>query len=163
MKTSKRLLFLGMIVLLSSLIVGTVTTQAKHTNPTIWFEYYYDEYGEPIKSWTDKDGIYHAIRTPHYGPIIAGDIEGDIYYNGNVELDFVTYCGKGGGIIEFTGTYNGDAAGFRGRLHFVIEFGVIIGTLNCPGSGAFNGLLLKGTFIAILGGNTVVNMIIHNK
>ncbi len=163
MKTSRKLLFLGMIVLLSSLIVGTATTQAKHVNATINFEYVYDSYGDPLKFWYDKDGVYHAIKTPHYGHILAGDIEGDIYYNGNVVLDFTTFSGKGGGIIEFTGTYNDEVAGFRGKLIFTIEFGVVTGTMNCPGTGAFANLLLKGTFTAALGGSTFVNMVIWNK
>ena len=163
MKTSKKFIVLGMIVLLSSLIVGTVTTQAKHTNPTLYFEYVWDALDAPQKEWFDKDGVYHAIKTPHYGHVTTGDIEGTIFYNGNVELDFATYCGKGGGIFEFTGYFEGEEASFRGKLQFYIEYGVVYGTLNCPGKGAFNGLLFKGTVVAPLGGTSIVNLVIWNK
>jgi len=162
MKIGKKTLMLGTLLLLCSLSLGMVT-QAKHTNPKIYFEFVYDSYGDPIKTWFDKDGIYHAKRTPHYGHVTAGDITGDIYYNGNVVLDFATWSGYGGGIIEFTGFYDDEAAGFKGVLTFYIEFGVVYGTLNCPGSGAFTGLLFKGTILAYLGGTSYVDLVIWNK
>jgi hypothetical protein len=154
---------LGLVILLGSIIVSTTTLQAKHANPTISFEYIWTAFDAPQKEWFDKDGVYHAIKTPHYGIVTTGDIEGDIYYNGNVVLDFVTFDGKGGGIFEFTGYYEGEAAGFRGKMLFVIEGGIVYGTLNCPGSGAFNGLLFKGTVVAPLGGTTIVELTIWNK
>lgn len=163
MKTSKKFILFGLVILLSSLIVCTATTQAKHVNHTLSFEYNWTGFEAPLKEWTDKDGVYHAIKTPHYGVVTAGDIEGDIYYNGNVVLDFATYDGKGGGIFEFTGFYEGLAAGFRGKMLFIIEGGIVYGTLNCPGSGAFDGLLFKGTVIAALGGSTSVELVIWNK
>lgn len=162
MKIGKKTVLLGTLLLLCSLSLGMVT-QAKHTNPTLYFEYVYDVLGEPVKAWIDKDGLYHAKRTPHYGHVTAGDITGDIYYIGNVVLDLATYNGNGGGIIEFTGFYEGEAAGFKGVLKFYVEFGVVYGTLNCPGSGAFTGLLFKGTFLAYLGGFTYVDLVIWNK
>jgi len=168
MKLGKKTILLGMVLLLCSFIVSTATTQAKHVNPPIYFEYVWD-YTEPaLKFWFDKDGVYHAIKTPHIGHVTSGDIDGDIYYNGNVVLDFATLDGKGGGIFEFTGTYGLDAAGFRGKLLFYIEAGVIYGTLNCPGTGAFAGMLLKGTVFAYLdlGQNpppAVAELVIWNK
>ncbi|OLS30441.1 MAG: hypothetical protein HeimAB125_19300 [Candidatus Heimdallarchaeota archaeon AB_125] len=162
MKIGKKTILLGTLLLLCSLSLG-MQTQAKHTNETLSFEYYYYDYGAPVKLF-DKDGFYIAKRTPHYGIIVDGDIEGEIYYNGNIFLDLATYNGWGGGIIEFTGNFEGEAAGFKGVLKFKVVGGAISGTLNCPGSGAFTGLLFKGTFVAILGGgNTYVDLVIWNK
>ena len=161
MKMGRRSALIGITILLCSFIFVTVEVQAKKPIRTeLTFEYIWTGFGEHKKEWTTNNGIYHTLQTPHYGEVISGDIVGDIYYCGNLILDLATYSGKGGGVFEFTGEYEGEPAGFKGKLLFEIEFGVVFGTLNCPGTGAFENILLKGTIDSVLGGSTLVSLIL---
>ncbi len=165
MKTSRKLIFLGMIVLLSSLIVGTTTTQAKPDRTTIEFVYKWISYGLPEREWISEEGIYHTIMTPHWGEIISEEspLQGDVYYIGNLVIfDLATFDGLGQGIFEFTGHYGSAEAGFEGKMHFKIKNAFITGAFVCHGSGALEGKLLKGTFEAFLGAPTSVVLVIWN-
>ena len=165
MKTSKKAISFGLIILLSLLIVGVTTTQAKKpVGLEITFVYTWDSYDAAKKEWTTDKGILHTLQTPHYGHVTEGDITGDIYYCGNLILDLATLSGKGGGIFEFTGLYNGEAAGFRGKMIFEIKSLVLTGTLNCPGTGAFANMLFKGTVdtIIIVSDLTYVTLVVWN-
>ena len=165
MKTSRKLIFLGMIVLLSSLIVGTATTHAKPDRTTIEFTYKWTSYGVPEREWTSGKGIYHTIMTPHYGEIITEEspLYGDVYYIGNLVIfDLVTFDGLGQGIFEFTGYYNCLPASFAGKMHFKIENAFITGAFVCHGEGALEGKLIKGTFESFLGAPTSVVLVIWN-
>jgi len=166
MKTSKKVISLGMIILLSTFIISTTTTQAKKpVRLELTFEYEWTSFEPAKKEWITDKGILHTLQTPHYGHVLEGGaIAGVVYYCGNLILDLNTYSGKGGGIFEFTGEYKGSTAGFRGKLLFDIEFAVLTGTLNCPGTGAFAGMLLKGTVSTILGTDiTYVTLVIWNR
>ncbi|MBK5134049.1 hypothetical protein JJE00_06440 [Candidatus Bathyarchaeota archaeon] len=77
-------------------------------------------------------------------------MSGGLYYLGDLTLNLTTYVGRGGGLFEFTGEYNGLPAGFVGKMHFKIENFLITGTFNCHGSGSLEGLL-KGTLVGPLG------------
>ena len=151
MKMGRRVVIIGMTILICSFIFVTVGVQAKKPIRTeLTFEYKWTSFGGPKKEWTTDEGIYHSLQNPHYGIVMAGDIEGEVYYCGNLILDMNTFSGKGGGIFEFTGEYDGKAASFRGKMIFEIEELVLTGTLNCPGSGAFENILIKGTVSTVL-------------
>ncbi|MHA2255521.1 MAG: hypothetical protein ACXAAM_05575 [Candidatus Heimdallarchaeaceae archaeon] len=152
MKVGKKVILLGMILLLSTLIVSTVTTQAKPERSEINFEFAWTEFDDPKKEWTTKNNVLHTLMTPHWGPILSSDSDfsGELYYIGNLKLDLNTFSGRGGGHIEFTGFYNGDPAGFWGLSYFVIDELVLTGNLVLHGTGAFDGYLIKGTYSTIL-------------
>ena len=152
MKIGRKGALVGITILFCTLIFGAAGVLAKKPVRTeLTFEYEWTGGTDPAKKeWTTDKGVLHTLQTPHYGKVTVGDIEGEVYYCGNLILDLNTLSGKGGGIFEFTGKYNGEAAGFKGKLIFEIEDRVLTGTLNCPGSGAFEGILLKGTVNTIL-------------
>jgi len=164
MKLGKKTLMLGTLILLCSFSIGLIA-QAKPDRVDINFEFIWTAFGAPEREWTSEEGIYHTIQTPHYGIVTASDSDfaGDVYYCGNlVVFDLATFEGLGGGDFEFTGTYNGEFAGFIGKLHFKIVNFMIIGKLNCHGFGAFEGNHLKGTSLGALGGSTTVQLTIWN-
>ena len=151
MKMGRRFALVGLTILLSSIIFGSVGIQAiKPVRTELTFEYHWTSYEAAKKEWTTDDGILHTLQTPHYGEVTAGDLVGDVYYCGNLILDLNTYSGKGGGKFEFEGEYNGEAVGFSGKMIFEIDSLVLTGTLNCPGSGAFKNTLIKGTVYTVL-------------
>lgn len=153
-----------MLILLCSLSFGMVA-QAKPQRQVINFEYVWDSYDLPEREWLTNGGIYHTIMTPHYGHITYSDssLVGNVYYCGNLVLfDLALFEGLGGGIFEFTGEYDYETAGFYGKIHFKIKDFTIVGKLNCHGTGAFEGKLIKGTFIGALGGATDVQISIWN-
>ncbi|MHA1219260.1 MAG: hypothetical protein ACTSSN_09090 [Candidatus Heimdallarchaeaceae archaeon] len=103
--------------------------------------------------------------TPHFGLVneSTSDFAGDVYYCGNlVVFDLTTFEGLGGGDFSFDGTYEGETAGFIGKLHFKIVNFMIVGKLNCHGTGIFEGKLIKGTTLGALGGATIVQISIWN-
>ena len=164
MKIGKKTLMLGTLLLLCSFSLGLMV-QAKPARTVINFEFVWDEYGEAERVWFSEEGIYHTIMTPHYGHVTSSDSDfaGDVYYCGNLVIfDLTTFEGLGGGVFTFDGTYNGEDAGFIGKLHFKIVDGEIIGKLNCHGTGIFEGNLIKGTSVGALGGVTVVQITIWN-
>ena len=168
MKTSKKVISLGMIILLSTLIISTTTTQAKKPARTeiINFEYKWDSHTDAKKEWTTNKGVLHTLQTPHFGTVQeGGDIAGTLYYCGNLILDTISFNGKGGGYFEFTGEYHGAPAGFWGIMYFDIEALVLTGTLNLHGTGAFEGMLLKGTVYTILFvmPTTFVSLVVWNR
>ncbi|MHA1945169.1 MAG: hypothetical protein ACXAC6_13475 [Candidatus Hodarchaeales archaeon] len=157
----RRAALIGITILLCTLIFGAVVVQATApVRETLTFEYIWTGYGTPKKEWTANNGISHTLQTPHTGVVTAGDIGGSVYYCGNLKIDWSTFCGKGGGMFEFTGFYNGEAAGFKGKLIFEIVDAELTGTLNCLGSGAFENVLLKGTMYTILGGTAEVTLVL---
>ncbi len=164
MKIGKKTLMLGTLILLCSFSLGLMV-QAKPDRVVINFEFIWTNFGEAEREWFSEEGIYHTRMTPHYGYVTSSDSNfvGDVYYNGNLVIfDLTTFEGLGGGIFEFTGTYNGETAGFTGRLHFKIVDFMIIGTLKCHGLGIFEGKLIKGTSLGVLGGATSVQISIWN-
>ena len=165
MKTSKKVISLGMVILLSTFIISTTTTQAKPDRIEINFEYHWYDYTPPKKEWTTDKGVLHTLQTPHFGIVDSGDITGELYYCGNLILDLNTYNGKGGGYFEFTGEYEGDSAGFWGIMYFDIEALVLTGTVNLHGTGAFEGMLIKGTVYTILFvlPTTSVSLVVWNR
>ena len=151
MKMGRRFVILGITILICSFVFVTVGVQAKKADRIeLTFEYEWTSFDPAEKEWTTDKGILHTLQTPHYGVVTTGDIEGDIYYCGNLILDLNTFSGKGGGTFQFTGTYNGEAAGFKGKMIFEIENFALTGTLNCPGSGAFKNTLIKGTVSTVI-------------
>lgn len=154
MKLGKKVVVLGIVVLLCSLSIGMMV-QAKPDRTEINFEFNWFTLGTPKKEWMTNSGIYQVRMTPHDGSILSSsvDIWGDLYYIGNLIIfDLATFEAKGGGYIEFTGSYNEFPAGFTGRMNFVIENFYITGTLNLHGSGSLDGMHLKGTMEGPLGG-----------
>ena len=167
MKISKKIVFLVMVILLSSFIVSTSTTQAKPQRTEINFEFWWLDYDTPKKEWTTKNNVYHSLMTPHYGEVTESDSDfyGDLYYIGNLKLNMDTFCGRGGGYFEFNGWYNGDEAGFWGIMYFTIDELVLTGRLVLHGTGALDGCLLKGTCTTILFvlPTTTANLVIWNR
>ncbi len=164
MKIGKKTIMLGTLLLLCSFSFGMLA-QAKPARAVLTFEFVWDKYGDPVRAWTTEGGIYHSIMTPHYGSVTdsyTGFI-GTVYYCGNLVLfDPANWVGLGGGVFKFDGAYNGNVAGFIGKLHFKIENFQIIGKLTCHGTGIFEGKLIKGTSLGALGGATVVQISIWN-
>ena len=166
MKIGKKTVLLGMLVLLCSFSLGFMV-QAKPDRTVINFTYemWVSETEPPDRAWFSDEGIYQARGTPHYGYVSYSDIDfgGDIYYCGNVMLDFATWNGVGGGYFEFTGFYGeGITVGLTGKLNFKIVAGYLTGTFNFFGSGAFEGKHLKGTCEGPLGGPYEAQLIIWN-
>lgn len=164
MKIGKKTLMLGTLLLLCSLSLG-LTAQAKPGKVVINFEFMWDDYDPAEREWFSEEGIYHTYQTPHYGHVTASDSDflGDVYYCGNLVIfDLTTFEGLGGGDFEFDGTYNGETAGFTGKLHFKIVDFMIIGKLNLHGFGAFEGNHIKGTSLGVLMGSTTVQITIWN-
>jgi len=164
MKIGKKTLMLGTLLLLCSLSFGMLT-QAKPDRAVLTFEFVWDAFGDPEREWVSEEGIYHTIMTPHFGYVneTTSDFAGDVYYCGNlVVFDMTTFEGLGGGDFLFDGTYQGDAAGFIGKLHFKIVDFMIVGKLNCQGTGIFEGMHIKGTSLGPLGAPTIVQISIWN-
>ncbi|MHA1203291.1 MAG: hypothetical protein ACTSQ4_12335 [Candidatus Heimdallarchaeaceae archaeon] len=143
MKTKKKVILLGMLVLLCSLSIG-MTAQAKPNRTVINFAFDLHVSGAAERIWETGSGIWQIRNTPHIGSVLSGesDIAGTFFYLGNLILfddlmDPLTFNSIGGGIFEFTGTYLGEEAGFTGKLHFTIFEFYATGYFNVQGSGAF--------------------------
>ena len=167
MKIGKKTVLLGMLVLLCSFSLGFMV-QAKPADRIV-IDFTYDmwvpEGAVPEREWFSDEGIYQARATPHVGIVTWSDSDfyGNFIYIGNVWLDFATYDGSGGGYFDFTGNYGeGTAVGFVGKMHFKIKGGYLTGTFNVFGSGAWEGLHLKGTLEGPLGGSYDAQLIIWN-
>jgi len=165
MKTTKKVAFFGMILLLC-ISLGTAMTQAKKADRiVIDFIYTMDVSGDADRLWYPSGTILQARNTPHEGIVTWSDTDfyGEIYYCGNIMLNLVTLDGVGGGYFEFTGVYlEGTVAGFTGRLNFKIKGYYLTGTFNFFGTGAFEGKLLKGTCEGVVGGPYTAQLIIWN-
>ena len=168
MKTKKKVIFLGMLILLCSLSIG-MTAQAKPTRTVIDFAFYLEVSGPAERIWVSEDGIWQIRNTPHIGSVLSGEseIQGEFFYLGNLILfddllNPTTFNSIGGGVFEFTGTYLGEEAGFTGKLHFTIENFYGTGYFNVHGSGALEGMHLKGTYDGYLGGIYDAQLVIWN-
>lgn len=168
MKTKKKVILLGMLVLLCSLSIG-MTTQAKPNRTVIDFAFDLHVSGDAERIWETPSGIWQIRNTPHVGSVLSGesDIAGTFFYLGNLILfddlfDPTTFNSIGGGIFEFTGTYLGEEAGFTGKLHFTIFEFWATGSFNVQGSGALEGMHLKGTYEGWLGGVYEAQLVIWN-
>lgn len=169
MKIGKKTVSLGMIFLFSSIILSTALTQAKPDRTTIIFEYTWHEIGHAERMWISEEGIWQLRNTPHIGNVsyCEADFYGDLYLLSDLTvfddiLNPTTFNSVGRGIFEFTGYYNGDIAGFEGKMNFVIENFYITAKFVCHGTGAFDGHLLKGTVEHWLGGLCYAEMVIWN-
>jgi hypothetical protein len=158
MKTKKKVILLGMLVLLCSLSIGMTTTQAKPNRTVIDFAFDLNVSGAAERMWETGSGIWQIRNTPHIGSVLSSEsgIDGTFFYLGNLILfddlfDPTTFNSIGGGIFEFIGTYWGEEAGFTGKLHFTIFELYGTGYFNVQGSGAFEGMHLKGTYEGYLG------------
>jgi hypothetical protein len=163
-KIGKKTILLGMLILLCSLSFGMVA-QAKPDRLTINFEFVWDHFEPAEREWLTNGGIYHTIATPHYGYITTSDADmvGNVFYTGNlVVFDLTTFEGLGGGVFEFNGNYDYETAGFSGRMNFKIKDFLIIGKLTAHGTGIWEGKLIKGTMLGVLGGATQVQITIWN-
>jgi hypothetical protein len=98
-----------------------------------------------------NDEILHSRGYDHFGDV-WGDLEGTLFYDGDVNLNMVTLDGAGGGIAIFTVAY-GDLSGtFEGRMTLKITAGIVTGTYMGHGDGDFDGMHLRFKFAGALGG-----------
>jgi hypothetical protein len=154
---------LGMAMLFLSLfcVVGveasTVPT-LEHKTP-VSFEFTNNPGMEFDKLWfsgektTDHpDGIIlHSRGYDHFGDV-WGDLEGSLFYDGDINLNLETFDGAGGGTAIFTVAY-GDLSGtFEGRMTLKVRAGIVTGTYMGHGAGDFDGMHLRFKFAGALGG-----------
>ena len=168
MKMGRRLVLLGMTLLICSFIFGAVGVQAKKTTIEVDFVYGWDLIDHAEKMWETPSGIWHLRGSPHYGSVVSSDscFDGSIIYLGNLNLfddlmDPTTFNSVGWGTVEFTGKYNGEPVGFAGIVTLKIQNYYITGKFVCHGSGAFDGMLVKVAFEGWLGSTCEAQLVAH--
>ena len=146
-----------------------MTTQAKPNRTVIDFTFDLHVSGDAERIWETGSGIWQIRNTPHIGSVLSSEsgLRGEFFYLGNLILfddlnNPTSFNSIGGGIFEFTGSYFGVEAGFTGKLHFTIENFFATGYFNVLGSGAFEGMHLKGTYSGLLGGIYDALLVIWN-
>ena len=123
---------------------NNTTTTLAHKTP-IAFNFTNAPDGNFDKSWTSAHGkILHMRGAPHNGTA-WGDLEGNLTYVGDIELDPITGDGTGGGTVYFSVNYGSLFGTFEGRMVIKVEGWYIAAKFICHGGGDFEGMHLKGT------------------
>ena len=164
---------LGMTMLFLSLfcVVGveasTITPDTLGHKTPVSFEFTNVPGEEFDRLWHSglNDKIFHSRGYDHYGEV-WGDLEGTLFYDGDVNLNFETFDGTGGGVIYFEVSYGDMSGTFEGKMVFKIYMDegtpFVDGKFVCHGDGDFEGLHLKGTYLGILGTTYLADAILLN-
>ncbi len=70
MKTKKKVILLGMLILLCSLSIG-MTAQAKPSRTVINFAFDLNVSGDAERIWETPSGIWQIRNTPHVGSVLS--------------------------------------------------------------------------------------------
>lgn len=143
---------IGLVMLFFSLsfVVGVEATTPKppleHKTP-ITFEFTNNYDGTYKKQWFSAHGkILHMRGAGHDGVIQeGGDLEGTLTYMGDLNLNYDTYDGAGGGTVCFSVNYGDLSGDFEGRMVIKVNGGYITAMFVCHGNDDFEGMHLKGT------------------
>jgi hypothetical protein len=148
---------LGMAMLFLSLfcVVGVeaATVPTLEHKTAVSFEFTNNPGEDFDKLWFTgpDDSILHSRGYDHFGDV-WGDLEGTLFYDGDINLNMVTFDGAGGGTAIFTVVY-GDLSGtFEGRMTLKVRAGIVTGTYMGHGDGDFAGMHLRFKFAGALGG-----------
>ena len=113
------------------------------------------------RMWFSDDGILHMRGAGHDGEV-WGDLDGDLTYMGDINLNTETFDGTGGGTVCFDVRY-GDLSGtFEGRMVINVDGGYITAKFICHGNGDFEGMHLKGIAGGIIGTTYLADAVILN-
>jgi hypothetical protein len=137
---------------------NSFTLQAKSTKTTYDCSWELHTVGGPAKMW-ETPGFTHIRSWLHEG-YLTGDLDWDILYDGNNNLDLATFTGVGWGPISFIT----DSGTFDGKMVLHFENFYITGKFVCHGTGGFAGMHLKGTVEADFTSldPPVITVVIHN-
>jgi len=97
------------------------------------------------------DSIIHTRGYDHFGDV-WGDLDGTLFYDGDINLNVVTLDGAGGGTAIFTVAYGELSGTFEGRMTLKVRAGIVTGTYMGHGDGDFDGMHLRFKFTGALGG-----------
>ncbi|MCK4278998.1 MAG: hypothetical protein KAW94_00330 [Candidatus Thorarchaeota archaeon] len=143
---------IGLTLLFFSLIcivgveAGEIEPTLAHKTP-ITFEFTNDYDGTFEKQWFSAHGkILHMRGAGHLGVIQeGGNLEGTLTYMGDLNLNYETKDGTGGGTVCFSVNYGDLSGDFEGRMVIKVNGGYITAMFVCHGDGDFEGMHLKGT------------------
>jgi hypothetical protein len=125
-----------LLLVISIMTIYTVSTSAIATTRATFkstevktFEY------PPLRQWIDEDGVFHAREQLMIFTVYKGELQGTLYYIGDVDLNLATGDGSGSGenwfIGEWKGSGNindGEVVLFSGRSKIKISGFVVTGT-----------------------------------
>ncbi|MFW9831173.1 MAG: hypothetical protein ACFFD8_05315 [Candidatus Thorarchaeota archaeon] len=147
-----------LLVFILLLTTSSFTVQAKSTKTTYTCMMHLGVSApEPEKQWFSND-IWHIRNWPHAGYLYDG-LDWTIFYLGNNNFNQYTFVGVGWGKIIF---YADDGT-FEGTMVINFDTGFAIsGKFICHGTGAYEGMHIKGYFEGYLGSDTATTIVLHN-
>ena len=150
-KIKRHTILIGLTLLVCSFFLvagvsanGISNGTLAHKTP-ITFEFTNVPDGTFEKEWYSAHGrILHMRGSPHDG-FVWGNLDGDLTYVGDIELNMETFDGTGQGIVCFDVNYGELSGTFEGRMVIKVNGGYITAMFVCHGDGDFEGMHLKGT------------------
>ncbi len=167
-KTKKFSAIIGLTLLVSTFLAGTMIVQAKSSHTRLSFVYTLvpTDMGDPEPWQSGK--VWHLRNVGHIGEAWSdtADFYGTVSYLGNLNLfdDLnapTTMNSVGWGAFSFTGWYNGEYVSFEGTLVLKINDFYVTGMFVCKGSDGFQGMRIMGIFEGIIGTVYSAQCIIH--
>jgi len=145
MKTTKTKILAGVVLLAAVLIIaGIVWAKATMTAVT-GTTYVTPSEQEPLKEWTDDDGIWH-VRGEVANYVYEGDLEGTGIGIVNINLDFATGNGDESGYSTSVMTWKGLNGTFEGSFYVIYTGWVGVGHGVYYGTDDFAGMKLIEDF-----------------